>query len=121
MKAAVMGAGGVGGYFGGLLARAGHEVTFIARGAHLEAIKENGLRVESHLDGTFTVPGNATQDTAEAGVQDLVIFTVKMYHNSEAAASSRSGWDRSTCSTSSGEIISPPRLIKSLARPDRKM
>ena len=87
MKAAVMGAGGVGGYFGGLLARAGHEVTFIARGAHLEAIKENGLRVESHLDGTFTVPGNATQDTAEAGVQDLVIFTVKMYHNSEAAAS----------------------------------
>ena len=47
MKVAVLGAGGVGGYFGGLVARAGHEVTFIARGAHLEAIKENGLRVES--------------------------------------------------------------------------
>ena len=87
MKAAVIGAGGVGGYFGGLLARAGHEVTFIARGAHLEAIKQSGLRVESQLDGTFTVPGNATQDTAEAGVQDLVLFTVKMYHNREAAAS----------------------------------
>ena len=86
MKAAVIGAGGVGGYFGGLLARTGHEVTFIARGAHLEAIKQNGLRVESQLDGTFTVPGNAIQDTAEAEVQDLILFTVKMYHNPEAVA-----------------------------------
>ncbi len=86
MKAAVIGAGGVGGYFGGLLARAGHEVTFIARGAHLEAIKQNGLRVESQLDGNFTVPGNAIQDTAEAEVQDLILFTVKMYHNPEAVA-----------------------------------
>ncbi|MCH8298818.1 MAG: 2-dehydropantoate 2-reductase [Chloroflexi bacterium] len=87
MKAAVVGTGGVGGYFGGLLARAEHEVTFIARGAHLEAIKRNGLRVESQLDGDFTVPGNATDDTAEAGPQDLVLFTVKMYHNSEAVRS----------------------------------
>ena len=87
MKAAVVGTGGVGGYFGGLLARAEHEVTFIARGAHLEAIKRNGLRVESQLDGDFTVPGNATDDTAEAGPQDLVLFTVKMYHNSDAVRS----------------------------------
>ncbi|MCH8987360.1 MAG: 2-dehydropantoate 2-reductase [Chloroflexi bacterium] len=87
MKAAVVGTGGVGGYFGGLLARADHEVTFIARGAHLKAIKRNGLRVESQLDGDFTVPGNATDDTAEAGPQDLVLFTVKMYHNSEAVRS----------------------------------
>ena len=87
MKVAVMGAGGVGGYFGGLLARAEHEVTFIARGDHLAAIKKNGLRVESHLDGNFTVPGTATSDTAEAGVQELVLFTVKMYHNAAAAAS----------------------------------
>ena len=84
MKAAVIGAGGVGGYFGGLLARAGHEVTFVARGAHLEAIKANGLRVESQLDGTFTVPGLAVQDTTEAGEQDLVLFTVKMFHNAHA-------------------------------------
>ena len=47
MKVAVIGAGGVGGYFGGLLARAGHEVTFVARGPHLRAIKDNGLRIES--------------------------------------------------------------------------
>ena len=84
MKVAVIGAGGVGGYFGGLLAQAEHEVTFIARGAHLQAIKENGLRVESQLDGTFTVPGNATDNTAELEEQDLVLFTVKMYHNLDA-------------------------------------
>ena len=81
MKVAVMGTGGVGGYFGGLLARAGHEVTFIARGAHLDAIRERGLRVESTLDGAFTVSGNALEDTSGAGYQDLVLFTVKMYHN----------------------------------------
>ena len=62
-------------------------MTFIARGEHLKAIKKKGLRVESQLDGTFTVPGNATQDTAEAGVQDLILFTVKMYHNSDAVKS----------------------------------
>ena len=86
MKIAVMGAGGVGGYFGGLLARGGHEVTFVARGAHLAAIQQNGLRVESQLDGDFTALGNATADTAAAGFQDLVLFTVKMYHNDQAIA-----------------------------------
>ena len=86
MKVAVIGAGGVGGYFGGLLARAGHEVTFVARGPHLRAIKDNGLRIESQLDGTFTVPGTATNNTKTVGEQDLVIFTVKMYHNSDAVS-----------------------------------
>ena len=84
MKVAVIGTGAVGGYFGGLLARAGHNVTFVARGAHLAAIKKNGLIVESQLDGTFTVPGQATDDTSELEPQDLVLFTVKMYHNRDA-------------------------------------
>ena len=84
MKIAVMGAGGVGGYFGGLLARDGHDVTFIARGAHLAAIQRNGLRVESGNDGTFTVPGNATGDPSTAGLQELILFTVKMYDNDDA-------------------------------------
>ena len=87
MKVAVVGAGGVGGYFGGLLARAGHEVTFVARGAHLEAIKQNGLRVESELDGTFTAPGMAVQDTVKAGEQDLVLFSIKMFHNAQVIPS----------------------------------
>ena len=84
MKVAVMGTGGVGGYFGGLLARGGHEVTFIARGPHLKAIQERGLRVESQLDGDFTASGAATGDTSTPGVQDLVLFTVKMHQNQQA-------------------------------------
>ena len=88
MKAAVMGAGGVGGYFGGLLARAGHEVTFVARGEHVEAIRRNGgLRVESQNDGNFHASGLGVSDTGEAGVQDLVLFNVKMHHNPAAIAS----------------------------------
>ena len=89
MKIAVMGTGGVGGYFGGMLARAGHEVTFVARGAHLQAIRERGLRVESVNDGDFTVAGQALEDTAGAGAQELVLFTVKMYHNAAAIAATR--------------------------------
>jgi len=85
MKVAVMGAGGVGGYFGGLLARNGHDVTFVARGAHLEAIRKNGyLAVESSLDGEFEAPGHALENTQSAGIQDLVLFTVKMFHNTKA-------------------------------------
>ena len=88
MKAAVVGTGGVGGYFGGLLARAGHDVTFVARGAHLDAIRRNGgLRVESQNDGDFEAAGRGVEDTTEAGVQDLVLFTVKMHHNAGALAS----------------------------------
>ena len=84
MDIAVMGTGGVGGYFGGLLARAGNNVTFIARGSHLEAIRTNGLRVISSNDGEFVVPGQATDQPTEAGHQELVLFTVKMYHNEAA-------------------------------------
>ncbi len=84
MKIAVMGAGGVGGYFGGLLARAGHDLTFVARGAHRQAMQQNGLRVESANDGTFTVMSTAVEDTSQAGAQDLVLFTVKMFHNDSA-------------------------------------
>ena len=84
MKIAVMGAGGVGGYFGGLMARAGLDVTFIARGPHMEAINRDGLTVESGLKGDFNVSAKATNDTAALGPVDLVIYTVKMYHNPEA-------------------------------------
>ncbi len=89
MKIGVMGTGGVGGYFGGLLARAGHEVTFVTRGAHLEAIKTKGLRIESVNHGTFTVQGPALEDTTRAGEQDLVLFAVKMYDNAKAIEATR--------------------------------
>ena len=86
MKIAVMGTGGVGGYFGGLLARAGDEVTFIARGTHLDAIRSNGLRVVSDLSGEFVINPPATDDAHEAGIQDLILYAVKMYHNSDAVS-----------------------------------
>lgn len=86
---AVVGAGGVGGYFGGLLARAGHDVTFVARGPHLAAMQARGLCVESTLDGTFTVQARAVGDASQVGQQDLVLFTVKMYDNATAIAAAR--------------------------------
>lgn len=84
MKIAIMGTGGTGGYFGGLLARAGHDVTFVARGAHLAAIRDKGLLVESVNQGTFTATGRALEDTTGAGEQDVVLFAVKMYQNAAA-------------------------------------
>jgi 2-dehydropantoate 2-reductase len=79
MKIAIVGAGGVGGYFGGLLARDENDVAFLARGAHLRAIRTRGLRVES-ADGTFTIaPANATDDPDEIGPVELVLLCVKTY------------------------------------------
>ncbi|RME48013.1 MAG: 2-dehydropantoate 2-reductase [Chloroflexi bacterium] len=83
MRIAVMGTGGVGGYFGGMLARAGHDVTFIARGAHLAAIREHGLRIQT-VHGDFTIRAPATDDPGEVGPVELVLFCVKTYHTEEA-------------------------------------
>ena len=89
MRIAVIGAGGTGGYFGGLLARAGEDVTFIARGAQLEALRTRGLTLESSLAGTFTVAVQATDDPREVGPVDLVLFCVKTYDTDAAAGSIR--------------------------------
>jgi len=83
MRIAVVGAGGVGGYFGGLLAHAGNDVTFIARGPHLAAIQSRGLRVEG-VEEQFTVMAPATDDPVRVGPVDVVLFCVKTYHSAEA-------------------------------------
>jgi 2-dehydropantoate 2-reductase len=89
MKVAVLGAGGVGGYYGGLLARSGQDVTFIARGEHLAAIREHGLRVES-IHGDFEVrPARATDDPAQVGSVDLVLVAVKSY---DLVAAAEAAW-----------------------------
>jgi 2-dehydropantoate 2-reductase len=89
MKILIMGTGGVGGYYGGLLAQQGHEVTFIARGAHLDAIRKEGLKVKS-IHGDFNVfPANATEKPAEAGEMDLILFCVKTYNTDEATRAIR--------------------------------
>jgi 2-dehydropantoate 2-reductase len=86
MRIAIYGAGGVGGYFGGRLAQAGHSVAFLARGAHLDAIRRHGLRVES-LAGDFEVrPAEATDSPAEVGPVDAVLLCVKAWQVRQAAA-----------------------------------
>ena len=89
MKVAILGAGAIGGYYGGLLAHSGQEVAFVARGAHLAAIRERGLRVES-VHGDFEVcPAWASDDPAQVGPVELVLVTVKSYSLEEAA---KAGW-----------------------------
>ena len=84
MKIVVYGAGGVGGYFGGRLARAGADVHLVARGEHLDAIRRDGLRVES-VHGDFEVDLPATDDPASIGPCDVVLVTVKSYDTDEVA------------------------------------
>ena len=89
MKIAVIGAGGVGGYFGARLAQAGHDVTFVARGRHLAAIREHGLAIESAL-GNATVRCPATEDLATLGPVDVAMLCVKLW-DVEATAPKLSG------------------------------
>ena len=77
MKICVVGAGGVGGYFGGRMAEAGHDVTFVARGKHLEAIKAEGLKVNS-IDGDFLIIPAKAEENPKA-IFDLVIVTIKVW------------------------------------------
>src|SRR5829696_4085797 len=84
MKIAILGSGAVGGYYGARLARSGHEVVFVARGAHLAAIRERGLEIRSAVLGDFVARARAEEDTARIGPVDLVIVAVKAYDNPTA-------------------------------------
>ena len=83
MRIAIVGAGGVGGYFGGRLAAAGADITFLARGAHLSAMRADGLRIESEL-GDARVSVRAEDDPAAIGPVDLVILAVKLWDTADA-------------------------------------
>ena len=87
MRIAVMGAGGVGGYFGARLAQGGHDVAFVARGRQLEALRTQGLRVESPLGDVRLPDVQATNDPAAIGTVDLVLFSVKLWDTRGAAES----------------------------------
>jgi 2-dehydropantoate 2-reductase len=84
MRIAVLGSGGIGGYYGARLAKAGHEVSFIARGAHLEAMQRQGLTLRTP-DWESTTPVTAVADTRILGPVDLVLFCVKSYDTETAA------------------------------------
>ena len=88
MRIAVMGAGGVGGYFGARLAQAGNEVSFIARGRHLEALQSKGIALKSPL-GDAKLKIKAFPDPGEAGPADVVLFAVKLWDTESAAESLR--------------------------------
>jgi len=83
MRIAIVGAGAVGGYYGALLARAGAEVSFVARGAHRDAIRAHGLRIIG-VQGDFTVTVQAEDDPSRIGPVDVVIVAVKTYDNDSA-------------------------------------
>ena len=85
MRFAILGSGAVGGYYGARLARAGHDVTFIARGAHLLAIRQRGLQIRSPALGDFTVQARAEDDTTKVGVVDVVVLAVKAYDSGMVA------------------------------------
>ncbi|WP_406424333.1 ketopantoate reductase family protein [Streptomyces sp. NBC_01589] len=94
MRIAIVGAGGVGGYFGTRLAVAGNDVTFVARGRHLEAIRRDGLEIRSPL-GAFRAPANsAVASISELGPVDLVIVAVKLWDTDDVAAQLRPAVDR---------------------------
>ena len=86
MRILVMGSGGVGGYFGGRLAGAGNDVTFVARGAHLAAMRSNGLLLDSQIGNLHVNPVKVVGDPAEAGVPEVVLFATKMTDAESAAA-----------------------------------
>ena len=86
MRIAMIGAGGIGGYLGARLVEAGADVSFIARGAHLQAMRQDGLRIQSDLGNVFLPSVSASDAPADIGPVDLAIFAVKLYDSEKAAA-----------------------------------
>lgn len=121
MRIAVVGAGGVGGYFGAKLARAGESVVVLARGAHLDAIRRNGLRVRSAVDGEFTVKVDAVDSFAGQPPVDMALFCVKSFDTRSAAEMLRPvlGPDTGVVSLQNGvdneaaiaEVLGPGRAL----------
>jgi len=89
MRMAVMAAGAVGGYFGARMAAAGHDVAFIARGAHRDAIRRDGLKIESALGDLHLKDVNVADDPKDVGPVDVVLFAVKLWDTESAAAQAR--------------------------------
>ena len=118
MRIAVVGTGGVGGVFGAALAQAGAEVTFLARGAHLAAIRADGLAIEGDRGATLIRPARATDDPATVGVVDVVLFCVKLWDVETAGESIRPlvGPGTAVIPLQNG-IDAPDRLAPILGRP----
>jgi 2-dehydropantoate 2-reductase len=126
MRIAVIGPGGVGGYFGARLAAAGNDVRFVARGAHLEAMRERGLRLESELGGLSLDQVKVAADAREIDAADAVIFAVKMRDTESAAESLRhlaaggatifTFQNGVESGTRIGAIVGPDKVVQGAAR-----
>ena len=113
MRVAVFGTGGVGGYFGGRLAQAGEDVIFIARGAHLQAIRSEGLCVES-IKGDFLIkPAFATDDPRRVGEVDAILVAVKAWQVPEAAVTMQPMVGESTFVVPLGNGVDAPVQLSS--------
>jgi 2-dehydropantoate 2-reductase len=134
MKIAVMAAGGLGGYYGALLAKDGHDVTFIARGMHLTAIRQKGLTIKSAHGDLRVNPAQATENPAEVGAVDWVLFGVKTYDTETAARAMRPMIGRDTVvvtfqngvetadqiGTIAGEehvVVAPTQIVSNIVAP----
>ena len=117
MRIAIVGAGGIGGGYGAALAAAGADVTFIARGAHLAAIRSKGLKVEGGRGETHIMPAQATDDPATVGPVDVVLFCVKLWDVESAGAQVKPmvGKDTAVITLQNG-IDAHERLIPILGR-----
>ena len=119
MKFTVMGAGGVGGYFGARLAAAGHEVGFVARGRHLEALRANGLAVRSQLGDVELRPVRASDDPAAFEAPDCVLFTVKTYDCERAAEAVRPALGADSCVVPLLNGIGHVEVLRRVLGPER--
>lgn len=118
MKLLIMGAGGVGGYFGARLAEAGHEVVFVARGAHRDAIAADGLRVLSEAGDATIRPARVTDDPAEAGVCDGVLVCTKLRDLEGAAAAIAPAMGPETWVMGLQNGVEAERVLTEAAGPD---
>ncbi len=117
MRVAVMATGSLGGYFGGRLAEAGHEVHFIARGANLTAIKANGLKIRSELGDLHIAKPNVTDDPKTIGEADLVLFAVKLWDVEKSGTAAKPLVSKNTrVLTMLNGIDSPERLAPILGK-----
>lgn len=120
MKIAIMGSGGIGGYLGFKMVKAGYDVTFIARGAHLKAMQEKGLALHT-FEGEDHVDVTAVDDSSAVGPVDMILFSVKLYDTMDAAEMCRPMMGDDTFILTLQNGVESVDLISSVVGPDRTL
>ena len=121
MRIAVMGAGSIGGFYGGRLAQAGHDVTFIARGEHLRAIRASGLALNGPAGDAVVSSVQATDDAAQVAPVDVVLFCVKLFDTEDAARAIKPLLSKGGVCISLQNGVDGPQRIGSVVGEDRVM